>query len=89
LHPSKSLNRILSNSGKVIGTEFLDVESFSFDEDRNLQLETVENSQQYIESDTFTFAIGQTPEMPQEFSLDMRINRFINSKCRGIGDAQY
>ncbi len=77
LHPSKSINRILVNNGKVIGAEFLDVESFAFDEDRNLQLETVENSQQIIEADTVIFAIGQTPELPQEFCLDMRINRFI------------
>jgi formate dehydrogenase (NADP+) beta subunit len=79
LHPSKSLNRILSNNGKVTATEFLDVDSFSFDEDKNLQLETVENSQQYIEADTVIFAIGQMPETPQGFSLDMRINRFIET----------
>jgi formate dehydrogenase (NADP+) beta subunit len=79
IHPSKSLNRILSNNGKVIGTEFLDVDSFAFDEDKNLQLETVENSQQYIEAETVIFAIGQSPEMPQDFSLDMSINRFIEA----------
>ncbi len=77
IHPSKSISRILANNGKVTGVEFLDVESFAFDDDRNLQLETVENSQQIIEADTVIFAIGQTPELPQEFCLDMRINRFI------------
>jgi formate dehydrogenase (NADP+) beta subunit len=79
IHPSKSLNRILSNNGKVMGTEFLDVDSFAFDEDKNLQLETIENSQQNIEADMVIFAIGQTPEMPQDFYLDMRINRFIET----------
>jgi formate dehydrogenase beta subunit len=80
LHPSKSINRILCNNGKVgkvIGAEFLDVDSFAFDEDRNLQLETVENSQQAIEADTVIFAIGQLPELPQGFDLDRNVNRFI------------
>ncbi len=77
IHPSKFLTRILCNGDKVTGTEFLDVDSFVFDEDKNLQLETVENSQQSIEADTVIFAIGQTPELPQGFNLDMRINKFI------------
>jgi len=79
IHPSKSLTRILSSNGKVISTEFLDVESFAFDENQDLQLETVENSQQIIEADTVIFAIGQTPELPQGFCLDMRINRLIET----------
>ena len=62
IHPSKSINRILVNNGKVIGAEFLDVESFAFDEDRNLQLETVENSQQIIEADTMSrFPVASSP----------------------------
>ena len=77
LHPSKSVNRILCNNGKVVGAEFLDVDSFAFDEDGNLQLETVEYSQQTIEADTVMFAIGQLPELPRSFDLDKRLNRFI------------
>ncbi len=77
VHPLKSLTRILCNGGKVTGTEFLDVDSFVFDEDKNLQLETVEDSQQRIKADTVIFAIGQMPELPQGFNLDMRINRYI------------
>ena len=77
IHPSKSVNRILCNNGKVMGAEFLEVDSFAFDEDGNMQLETVENSQKTIEADSVIFAIGQKPEVPQGFCLEMRINRFI------------
>jgi len=79
IHYSKTLNRILISSGKVISAEFLDVESFAFDENQDLQLETVENSQQIIEADMVIFAIGQTTELPQGFCLDMRMNRFIET----------
>jgi formate dehydrogenase (NADP+) beta subunit len=76
-HPSKSINRILSNDGKVIAAEFLNVNSFAFDEEKNLQLETAENSQQTIEADMVIFAIGQTPEVPKGFCLDVRMDRLI------------
>lgn len=79
LHPLKSLSRILSISGKVTGAEFLDVASFAFDEDRNLELETVEDSRQILEADTFIFAIGQVAELPADFRLDMRLDRYIET----------
>jgi formate dehydrogenase beta subunit len=50
--------------------EFLEVESFSFDEDKNLELEVRQNSEQVIEADTVIFAIGQRPEIPAGFGLD-------------------
>jgi formate dehydrogenase (NADP+) beta subunit len=80
IHTSKSLSRILNNNGKVTGTEFLDVDSFEFDENKNLQLESVEISQQYIEADTVIFAVGQRPEMPPDFRLDMRADRLIEAE---------
>jgi NADPH-dependent glutamate synthase beta subunit-like oxidoreductase len=50
--------------------EFLDVESFSFDEEKNLSIESVENSQHILEAETVIFAIGQRPEIPEGFGLD-------------------
>jgi NADPH-dependent glutamate synthase beta subunit-like oxidoreductase/ferredoxin/Pyruvate/2-oxoacid:ferredoxin oxidoreductase delta subunit len=78
-HNSKYLSRILNSHGKVIGAEFVDVDSFSFDEDNNLQLDAVEGSQQIIDSDSILFAVGQRPEMPQAFCLDMKTNQFIET----------
>ncbi len=57
--------------------EFLDVESFTFDEDRNPQIEVVENSRHVLEADTVIFAIGQRPEIPEGFGLDTATNHLI------------
>jgi formate dehydrogenase (NADP+) beta subunit len=79
MSPSKYLNRILSENGKVVGAEFLDVASFAFDEDKNLDLETVEDSHQSLEADTIIFAIGQAPEAPENFCVDIGANRLIEA----------
>ena len=57
--------------------EFLDVESFTFDEDKNPQIEVIENSQHVLEADTVIFAIGQRPEIPEGFGLDTAPNNLI------------
>jgi formate dehydrogenase (NADP+) beta subunit len=83
-HNSKYLSRILNKNGKVTGAEFVDVDSFTFDEDRKLQLETVEGSQLIIESDSILFAVGQRPEMPQDFCLDMKTTQFIEADAYSL-----
>lgn len=77
LHPSKTSTRILSKDGKITGVEFLDVESFSFDEDKIPHVEVVENSQHVLEADMVIFAIGQRPEIPEGFGLDTASNHLI------------
>lgn len=77
INPSKSFTQILSENGKIAGVEFLDVESFSFDEDSNPQIEVVENSHHVLEADTVIFAIGQRPEIPDGFGLDITANKLI------------
>ena len=52
------------------GREFLDVDSFYFDEDGVPQIEVVEDSEHMLEADTVIFAVGQRPELPDEFDLD-------------------
>jgi NADPH-dependent glutamate synthase beta subunit-like oxidoreductase len=51
--------------------EFLDVASFSFDEDKNVEIETVDNSAHVLDADTVIFAIGQRPEIPEAFGIDI------------------
>ena len=70
IYPSRTFTGILSDNGRIKGVEFLDVESFSFDEDKNLSIESVENSHHVIEGETVIFAIGQRPEIPEGFGLD-------------------
>jgi formate dehydrogenase beta subunit len=77
IHPSKTATAIRGGSGKVAGVEFLDVESFYFDDDNDLQLEIVEDSQTSIEADTVIFAVGQQPEIPEGFGLDILSNNLI------------
>ena len=57
--------------------EFLDVASFSFDEEKNLQIEVRENTRHVLEADTVIFAIGQWPEIPEGFGLDTTGNNLI------------
>lgn len=77
IYPSRTFTKILREDGKVKGVEFLEVESFSFDEDKRLQLETVADSQHVLEADTVIFAVGQKPEILEGFGIEKTENGFI------------
>ena len=70
VYPSKTFTRILNDNGQIKGVEFLDVESFSFDEDMNPEIEVIEGSHHIMEADTVIFAVGQYPDIPDKFHLD-------------------
>jgi formate dehydrogenase beta subunit len=70
VYPSRTFTRILREDGKIKGVEFLEVESFSFDEDKNLEIKTIDDSRHTLEADTVIFAVGQRPEIPASFGLD-------------------
>ncbi|RJR34475.1 MAG: FAD-dependent oxidoreductase [Desulfobacteraceae bacterium] len=71
VHPSRTCSRILGEIGGVRGVECLKVESFSLDEDGRAQVETVEGSEFVLPADTVIFAVGQTPDIPSGFALDL------------------
>ena len=71
IFPSYSVNKILNSNGEIFGVEFRDVVSFSFDDNKNLQIEVDENSLHLIEADMVIFAIGQQPQIPEEFGLNL------------------
>ena len=50
--------------------EFLEVESFSFDEENNLDVEVVQGSHHVLEGDMVIFAVGQRPAIPEGWCLD-------------------
>ncbi len=77
IHPSQTPTQVLSENGSITGVEFLDVESFSFDEDKNLEIEVRQNSHHVLEADTVIFAIGQRPEIPDGFGLDTNAGHLI------------
>jgi len=70
IYPGRTFTRIISQNGKIAGVEYLEVASLSFDEEKNPQIETRENSQHIIEANTVIFAIGQRPEIPEAFGLE-------------------
>jgi hypothetical protein len=70
VYPSKTSTRILNDNGLVRGVELLDVESFSFDEDMNPEIEVIEDSHHIMEADAVIFAVGQSPDIPDGFFLD-------------------
>lgn len=77
VYPSKTFTRMLSENGRIKGVEFLDVESFSFDEDMNPEIEVIEDSHHIIEADTVIFAVGQYPDIPEGFGLGKTERNFI------------
>jgi NADPH-dependent glutamate synthase beta subunit-like oxidoreductase len=77
IFPGKTFKQILDDGGKVTGVECLDVETFEFDEDGRLVLETVDDSESVIEGDMVIFAVGQRAVIPEDFDLDLTDRGFI------------
>jgi formate dehydrogenase beta subunit len=70
IYPGRTFTRVIHENGKITGVECLKVSSLSFDEEKNPQIEVIENSQHVLEADTVIFAIGQRPEIPEGFGLE-------------------
>jgi len=70
VYPARTFTRVLSENGKITGVECLEVESFTFDEEKSPHIEVRENSRHVLEADTVIFAIGQRPEIPEGFGLN-------------------
>jgi formate dehydrogenase (NADP+) beta subunit len=77
LCPARTCTGIIRKNGRVEGTEFLEVESFSLDEDKNIEIETVDDSRHVLETDTVIFAVGQKPEAPEGTGLNITLNGLI------------
>ena len=71
LYPSRTCARIVRENGKIKGVEFLEVESFSLDEEGNVEIETIDGSKHILEADTVIFAVGQKPEVPEGTGLNV------------------
>jgi len=68
VHPAKTFERI-TGEDFVTGVEFMNVLSFTFDENRRAIIEKEGNSLQLIEADTVIFAIGQRPNIDDSFGI--------------------
>lgn len=98
VHPAQTFERI-TGDGKVTGVDFMNVQSFTFDENRRAIIEKEEGSEHHIDADTVIFAVGQRPQITEEAGLTLGRGNCIvvkdNSKAtetEGIfaaGDAIY
>lgn len=70
VHPAKTFERI-TGTDCVTGVDFMNVKSFTFDENRRAMIEKEEGSEHHIEADTVIFAVGQRPDISGEAGLEL------------------
>lgn len=100
VHPAQTFERI-TGTDKVTGVDFMNVKSFTFDENRRAIIEKEEGSEHHIDGDTVIFAVGQRPDITEEAGLELGransiavkdINENKETSVKGIfaaGDAIY
>lgn len=70
VHPARTFERI-TGDGKVTGVDFMNVKSFTFDENRRAVIEKEEGSEHHIDADTVIFAVGQRPDITADAGLTL------------------
>jgi len=79
IYPSRSIRRIKRDDGRIVGVEFLDVTSLSYSYDKTPMVGTVEGSDHMIKADCVIFSVGQKPEIPECFGVDITDRGFIDT----------
>lgn len=70
VHPAQTFERI-TGTDAVTGVDFMNVKSFTFDENRRAIIEKEEGSEHHIDADTVIFAVGQRPDITEEAGLEL------------------
>lgn len=70
VHPAQTFERI-TGSDRVTGVDFMNVKSFTFDENRRAVIRKEEGSEHHIDADTVIFAVGQRPDITEEAGLTL------------------
>ena len=70
VHPAQTFERI-TGTDAVTGVDFMDVKSFTFDENRRAIIEKVEGSEHHIDADVVIFAVGQRPAISTEAGIEL------------------
>ncbi|AWI05081.1 FAD-dependent oxidoreductase [Clostridium drakei] len=95
---SRTFVSIESHGNTAAGVKCQEVASFSFDENKRLQLQIAPDSEHIIPADTVIFATGQRAEVPKEWNLTTgRGNSIVtedgmkisDSDIYAVGDAVY
>ena len=77
VHPAQTFERI-TGTDAVTGADFMNVKSFTFDENRRAIIEKEEGSEHHIDADTVIFATGQRPDLTEEAGLTLgRANSIV------------
>ncbi len=70
VHPAQTFERI-TGEGHVTGVDFMNVKSFTFDENRRAIIQKEEGSEHHIDGDTVIFATGQRPDLTEDCGLKL------------------
>lgn len=77
VHPAQTFERI-TGTDAVTGVDFMNVKSFTFDENRRAIIEKEEGSEHHIDADTVIFATGQRPDLTEDAGLTLgRANSIV------------
>ena len=71
LHNSVTFPELVGENGRVNGVRVQQITSFSFDENGRTILDIVQGSDETIPVDSVIFAIGQRPDIPEGFGLEL------------------
>jgi NADPH-dependent glutamate synthase beta subunit-like oxidoreductase len=63
IHPTRAVGRVVTKAGRATGVECLNVNSFEFTPDGELNLETEPGSEHILEAEVVIVAIGQRPAL--------------------------
>ena len=87
VHPAQTFERI-TGTDAVTGVDFMNVKSFTFDENRRAIIEKVEGSEHHIDADTVIFAVGQRPAISEEDGLELGRGNSIVVKEKSLETPQ-
>jgi NADPH-dependent glutamate synthase beta subunit-like oxidoreductase len=79
IHPGRTFERIRGKTNAT-GVDFMEVENFSFDENRRAIIKKKAGSEETIEADTVIFAVGQRPDISDSFGLELGRGNCIQVK---------
>lgn len=71
LHNSVNFPEIIGENGKVSGVRVQGIYGFSFDENGKSILDLIPGAEEIIAVDSVIFAIGQRPNIPESFGLEL------------------
>ena len=79
LHNSKAFLEIVGVTGNVAGVKLASISGFTFDENGKSQIDIIPGSEEIIEAHAVIFAVGQRPDISNEFGLPLNRNGTVET----------